>query len=140
MFNLKVCDFTLAKTISEGSVVGVFYSHCGTERYMAPEILEGKPYKGNTTDIFAIGVILFVLVTGVMPFFLKAEKTDPLYQHIYKNDEKTYWEQVHKTYQNQPQLNLQMTEEFKKFVWQFFSYHYFERITLDKIKQQKWFQ
>ena len=68
-FNLKVCDFTLAKTITEGSVVGVFYSHVGTERYMAPEIIEGKPYKANTTDIFAIGVILFVMVTGVMPFF-----------------------------------------------------------------------
>lgn len=68
-FNLKICDFTISKTISEGSIVGVFYSHVGTERYMAPEILESKPYKGNTTDIFAIGVILFVMVTGVMPFY-----------------------------------------------------------------------
>jgi serine/threonine protein kinase len=67
-FNLKVCDFTLAKTFAEGSSVGVFYTRVGTEKYMAPEILEGKPYKGNTTDIFALGVILFVLVTGAMPF------------------------------------------------------------------------
>jgi len=71
-FNLKICDFTLAKTVAEGSIVGVFYSNVGTERYMAPEIHEGKPYKGTTTDIFALGVILFVLVTGVMPFHLKA--------------------------------------------------------------------
>lgn len=68
-FNLKVCDFSLAKTFQEGSVVGVFYSHVGTERYMAPEIVEGKPYKGSTTDIFAMGVILFVMVVGVMPFY-----------------------------------------------------------------------
>lgn len=67
-FNLKICDFSLAKTYQEGSLVGVFYSHVGTERYMAPEIIEGKPYKGNTTDIFALGVILFVMVFGVMPF------------------------------------------------------------------------
>ena len=78
-FNLKVCDFTLAKTFAEGSMVAVYYSNVGTERYMAPEIHEGKPYKGNTTDIFALGVILFILVTGVMPFFNKAVKTDPLY-------------------------------------------------------------
>lgn len=97
-FNLKVCDFTLAKTFTEGSMVGVYYSHVGTERYMAPEIHEGKPYKGNTTDIFAIGVILFVMVTGVMPFMHKAVKSDPLYQHIYKGDEKGYWEAVNKTY------------------------------------------
>ena len=97
-FNLKICDFTLAKTFAEGSVVGVFYSNVGTERYMAPEIHEGKPYKGNTTDIFAIGVILFVMVTGVMPFLNRASKTDPLYQYIYKNDEKGYWEALSKSY------------------------------------------
>jgi eukaryotic-like serine/threonine-protein kinase len=73
-FNLKLCDFTLAKTVQEGSLVGVFYSHVGTERYMAPEIHENKPYKGSTTDIFALGVILFVMVTGVMPFFNLATK------------------------------------------------------------------
>ena len=73
-FNLKVCDFTLAKTIAEGSIVGVFYTNAGTERYMAPEINENKPYKGSTTDIFATGVILFVMVTGVMPFVNRAVK------------------------------------------------------------------
>ena len=93
-FNLKICDFTLAKTFAEGSVVGFFYTHAGTERYMAPEIHEGKPYKGNTTDIFAIGVILFVMVTGTMPFFHKATKTDQLYQYVHKNDEKGYWEEL----------------------------------------------
>lgn len=46
---------------------------------MAPEIIEGKPYKGSTTDIFALGVILFVMVTGVMPFYFKATKADLLY-------------------------------------------------------------
>jgi serine/threonine protein kinase len=90
--NLKICDFTLAKTIAEGSVVGVYYSHVGTERYMAPEVHEGKPYKGSTTDIFALGVILFYMVTGVMPFQVKAVKSDPLYSYIHKNDEKGYWE------------------------------------------------
>jgi serine/threonine protein kinase len=78
-WNLKICDFSLAKTFSEGSVVGVFYSHCGTERYMAPEIIEGKPYKGSATDIFALGVILFLMVLGVMPFQQKATLSDVLY-------------------------------------------------------------
>lgn len=54
--------------------MGVFYTNVGTERYMAPEIHENKPYKGSTTDIFAMGVLLFVLVTGVMPFLNRAVK------------------------------------------------------------------
>ncbi len=78
-FNLKVCDFTLSKTISEGSSCGVFYTQAGTERYMAPEILEGKPYKGSATDIFALGIVIFLIVVGVMPFQLQADKSDPLY-------------------------------------------------------------
>ena len=68
-FNLQLCDFSLSRTFAEGSVVGVFYSRVGTERYMAPELLEGKPYKGGSTDIFALGVLLFVIVVGVMPFY-----------------------------------------------------------------------
>lgn len=139
-FNLKVCDFSLSKTFAEGSVVGVFYTHTGTERYMAPEIHEGKPYKGNTTDIFAVGVIIFVMVTGVMPFFAKATKQDALYQYIYKNDEKGYWEALTKTYQSTPGFNPVFTDEFRKFIWQFFSYHYFERISIEKIRTSKWLQ
>ena len=118
--------------------MGVFYSHCGTERYMAPEIIEGKPYKGTTTDIFALGVILFIMVSGVMPFQFKASKTDGLYQYIYKNDEKAYWECLMKTYQGASGFNPNFSEEFKKFIWNFFSYHYFERISLERIKSQGW--
>ena len=139
-FNLKVCDFSLSKTFAEGSVVGVFYTHAGTERYMAPEIHEGKPYKGNTTDIFAVGVIIFLMVTGVMPFFAKATKQDALYQYIYKNDEKGYWEALTKTYQSTAGFNPVFTDEFRKFIWQFFSYHYFERISVEKIRSSKWLQ
>ena len=65
--------------MSEGAMVGVFHSKVGTERYMAPEIIEGKPYKGSTTDIFAFGVFLFVLTIGVMPFYHKATKDDLVY-------------------------------------------------------------
>lgn len=104
-FNLKLCDFTLSKTISEGSMVGVFYTHAGTERYMAPEIIEHKPYKGSSTDIFALGVVLFVMVTGVMPFYIRADKTDTLYKHIINNDEKGYWEALRKTYNGVSSFN-----------------------------------
>jgi len=83
-------------------VVGVYYSHVGTERYMAPEINEGKPYKGNTTDMFALGVMLFAMVFGVMPFQQKATISDGLYQYIYKGDDKSYWESLQKLYQNLP--------------------------------------
>ena len=55
-FNLKLCDFTLSKTFAEGNNVGIYYTNAGTERYMAPEIVEGKPYRGTSADIFSLGV------------------------------------------------------------------------------------
>ena len=91
---MRICDFSFAKSYNEGGAVGVFYSQTGTVRYMAPEIIEGRAYKGNTTDIFALGVILFIIVTGVMPFYNKASKDDPLYSLIEKNEEKLYWEKL----------------------------------------------
>ena len=36
----------------------------GTEQYAAPEILENKPYSGIEADVFALGVILFTMITG----------------------------------------------------------------------------
>jgi hypothetical protein len=62
------------------------------------------------------------MVTGVMPFLNRAVKQDPLYQYIYRNDEKSYWEALSKTYLGKPEvsMNLSFSEEFKKFIWQFF--------------------
>ena len=75
-FNLKVCDFAMSKTIQEGNMTGIYYSQLGSERYMAPEIIEGKAYKGTSVDMFALGVVLFAMVTGVMPFDKRAHKDD----------------------------------------------------------------
>lgn len=45
-------------------------------------------------------------------------------------------------YQNAtPSFNSLMStvsEDFRKFIWSFFSYHYFERISIEKIKSHKW--
>lgn len=74
----------MSKTIAEGSMTGVYYSQVGSERYMAPEIIEGRAYKGTSVDVFALGVTLFALVTGVMPFDKRASKdSDLLYNLLY---------------------------------------------------------
>ena len=65
---------------------------------MAPEVHERRPYKGVAADIFALGVTLFILVTGVMPFQKQACKEDLLYSYIYKNDTNGFWESLYKMY------------------------------------------
>lgn len=62
--NLKIADFGFACYKSIDSLK----SYRGTMTYMAPEIKEGKTYKGTQVDLFSMGVILFIIVQGIFPF------------------------------------------------------------------------
>mmetsp|Transcript_31346 Transcript_31346/g.28536 ORF Transcript_31346/g.28536 Transcript_31346/m.28536 type:complete len:94 (-) Transcript_31346:325-606(-) len=63
----------------------------GTEGYMAPEIEEGKRYDGVKTDMFSLGVLLFLFVFGKPPFF-KACPSDPFFRFIYHGKTQKFWE------------------------------------------------
>ncbi|KIK93860.1 hypothetical protein PAXRUDRAFT_828543 [Paxillus rubicundulus Ve08.2h10] len=48
---------------------------CGSPHYASPEIVNGMKYKGNATDIWSCGVILYALLTGRLPFDDKNVRT-----------------------------------------------------------------
>jgi serine/threonine protein kinase len=77
---LKIADFGFASQINKNSGK-LLSTRLGTENYMAPEILLGKPYSGFSVDLFAIGIILFIMVAKTPPFF-RASSSDPLYRMI----------------------------------------------------------
>lgn len=65
---LKLTDFGIAKLVSDGrkrTGTGVLL---GTPAYMAPEQIRGQRQLGPATDIYAMGVILYELLTGRVPF------------------------------------------------------------------------
>ncbi len=66
---VKVLDFGLAKVFSAATAVktaaGVLL---GTPQYMSPEACESKGDVDHRTDIYALGVLLFQMTTGVLPF------------------------------------------------------------------------
>lgn len=43
-------------------------NYCGTPAYMSPEIIKKQPYLGSKADIWALGVILYFMVVGTLPF------------------------------------------------------------------------
>lgn len=62
---IKVSDFGLARFISNETLA---ITTCGTPGYVAPEILEQRPY-GKECDYWSIGVVLYILLCGFPPFY-----------------------------------------------------------------------
>lgn len=62
--NVKICDFGFSKT-GMGELSNTF---CGSKAYASPEILLSQPYDPKKSDIWALGVITYIIVTGRMPF------------------------------------------------------------------------
>lgn len=61
----KLIDFGFSTCIPNEIKYKMF---CGTPSYMAPEIVLKKEYYGCPADIWALGVLLYVLLCGVFPF------------------------------------------------------------------------
>ena len=69
-WDLKLIDFGLACDLTGTNQRGFCYrgEKVGTEGFMAPEVLLECQYQPAIADIFALGVVIFAIYTGVMPF------------------------------------------------------------------------
>jgi tetratricopeptide (TPR) repeat protein len=65
--DIKILDFGIAKLLS-GSQATRSNLLIGTPHYMAPEQARGAAYVGTHSDIYSLGVILFQMLTGELPF------------------------------------------------------------------------
>ncbi|OMJ75823.1 hypothetical protein SteCoe_24961 [Stentor coeruleus] len=70
-FNVKLIDFGFATCFSNDKKTLIF---CGSPTYMAPEIINHQASSGPPVDVWAAGILLFVLVTGDFPFKGNTEK------------------------------------------------------------------
>jgi serine/threonine protein kinase len=66
--NIKLADFGFAVPLKGGKSKQVL----GSPLYMAPEIISGKEY-GSEVDIWAIGIISHILLSGYPPFFANSK-------------------------------------------------------------------
>ncbi|XP_043971291.1 maternal embryonic leucine zipper kinase [Gambusia affinis] len=65
--NLKLIDFGLCAK-PKGGLGYELMTCCGSPAYAAPELIQGKAYIGSEADVWSMGVLLFALLCGYLPF------------------------------------------------------------------------
>jgi 5'-AMP-activated protein kinase catalytic alpha subunit len=75
--NIKIVDFGLSNTYKTGETLK---TACGSPCYAAPEMIAGKRYHGLGADIWSLGVILYAMACGYLPF--EDPNTNKLYKKI----------------------------------------------------------
>ena len=76
---IKISDFGFSRYTQIGLLVS---TTCGSPCYASPECLIGKPYDGFKNDIWSLGIILYTMVTGQLPWTKKNQ--NELYEQIKK--------------------------------------------------------
>ena len=132
-FNIKLIDFGFARRIDEGLVSSL----SGTKGYAAPECFttSAKEYHGVPSDIFSLGVVLFLLVMGFYPFE-KPNCTDNRYKLIMKKDFNGFWKKCEKILCDPKCI---ISNEFKNLFEKMVCYQAKERLSINEIKNHPWF-
>ncbi len=63
--NIKIADFGMAALQPADRWLN---TSCGSPHYAAPEIIYGKRYRGDKADIWSVGIILYAMLNGFLPF------------------------------------------------------------------------
>ena len=118
--NCKLGDFGLA--IYENDI-DIKDNYCGTPEYLAPETLD-KTYQGKSVDIWALGILLFEMLTGRPPFKIERDKLE-----LYKNNSKMW--------------KINWTDDFPRLARDLVSRILVpnpkNRLTLEQILSHQWF-
>ena len=100
--------------------------------YSAPELyLENQNYDGFKSDIFSLGIILFVLLFGKQPFTRPLNKCK-LYDYIRKGKFSDFWKNIN------DENNLEISEEFKNLFINMVSYEPNNRMTIQEVLDSSW--
>ena len=77
-YNIKLIDFDLSHISKNNS--DLLKTRCGSPCFIPPEIIQGHFYKGESSDIWSCGIVLYFMLTGIVPF--EADSINVLFMKI----------------------------------------------------------
>ena len=124
-------DFGLSRDAKGNNGDFKLTSRVGTEGYKPPEMEEGK-YYGLQADIFAAGIVLFIMYNGTPPF-MSTKPADRIYKLIKEKNFQKFWALHEK---NKPPGFY--SEPFKRLMNSFFSAEPDRRPTFESLENDDW--
>ena len=101
--------------------------------FIAPEIAEGQPYDGYTVDLWSVGVLLYVMLIGTVPFHSPNITTDVQYRQINLGQLKLLMKHQ-QTLPHQYAISNEVTDLLQNMLW----YDPRRRLTLHDILMHPW--
>lgn len=68
---IKIIDFGFSLKAGPDDKLSIY---CGTPHYMDPDLVRKAPYNGQAADVWACGIILYIILVGKLPFFGEFEQ------------------------------------------------------------------
>ncbi|KAF0982136.1 hypothetical protein FDP41_011997 [Naegleria fowleri] len=121
---LKITDFGLSSIVpNKLGKSQLLKTTCGTPNYVSPEVIKEKGYDGFISDIWSLGVILYVMLTGRLPF------DDRNINVLFKKIES-----------GKVDYPIHLSKEAKHLISHMLQVNPKKRYTIAQIKASKWFQ
>ncbi|XP_030764103.1 testis-specific serine/threonine-protein kinase 2 [Sitophilus oryzae] len=125
-FNVKLADFGFARFCVDSDNRRILsQTYCGSAAYAAPEVVNGTPYNPKLSDVWSLGIILFIMLNASMPF------DDSNLRKLLKD-------QMTKNWVFRSRVRETLSSSAKSLVRHLLEPDLTLRLTLDRVMQHEW--
>jgi carbon catabolite-derepressing protein kinase len=114
----KIADLGLCRLVPANALM---MTPCGSPQYAAPEVLSGKGYDGRASDVWSLGVVLFVMATATVPW--RSTDHSTLFQEICNGSYR---------------IPAYITPQLRELIQKMMNIKVMERSTIEEVTKSQW--